>query len=268
MAQRRRGDCQGTPHEILDPRDLKYCRNVCTCHWAPEHDPFAWRDRLPFARWGLAELQLMGWPLAALTALAGWLAWYAAIVPAFLLFVVVFFFRSPLRSVPQGPGVVVAPADGKVVEIVPVDDDPFLGCPAVRISIFLSIFNVHLNRAPLAARVIALRYARGDFVSALDPQSAERNENMWIGLEEDAAPHRRLAVRQIAGAVARRIVCAARPGETLARGAPFGMIKFGSRTELILPAAGLKLEVRVGSRIQAGSSVVARYAESPAGGSG
>ncbi len=113
-----------------------------------------------------------------------------------------------------------------------------MGGPAVRIGIFLSIFNVHLNRSPLAARVIALRYSPGEFLNALRPESALRNENMWIALEEDAPPYRRLVVRQISGAIARRIVCDLRPGEVIARGHVFGMIKLGSRTELILPARG------------------------------
>ncbi len=105
----------------------------------------------------------------------------------------------------------------------------------MRIGIFLSIFNVHLNRAPATSRVIALRYHPGEFLNALDPQCLVRNENMWIGLEEDEPPHRRMVVRQIAGAYARRIVCALRPGEVVARGGKIGMIKLGSRTELILP---------------------------------
>ena len=132
----------------------------------------------------------------------------------------------------------------------------------MRIGIFLSIFNVHLNRAPLACRVIALRYSPGEFLNALRPESAVRNENMWIGLEEESPPHRRLAVRQISGAIARRIVCDLRPGESFARGQKFGMIKLGSRTELILPdCEGLSIEASVGRRVKAGSTVLAKFAK-------
>jgi phosphatidylserine decarboxylase len=102
MAALREGDVTGAPHEILDPRDLKYCRNLCTAHWREEDDPFDWRGRLPFARWGLAELQIMGYPLLAATivlALSPW--WPAAIVPAVLLGLVVYFFRDPPRRIPQ-----------------------------------------------------------------------------------------------------------------------------------------------------------------------
>jgi len=260
MAESRRGDCQGAPHEILDPRDLKFCRNVCPCEWAPADDPFAWRDRLPFTRWGLAELQLMGWPLLGLTLLLAWLFWPLAIVSGAVLCLIVYFFRDPPRRIPEEPGLVISPADGKVVEITQLEHDEFIGGPAVRIGIFLSIFNVHLNRAPVASRVIALRYSPGDFLNAMNPESSIRNENMWIGLEAEDAPHRKLTVRQISGAVARRIVCELRPGEVMPRGHKFGMIKLGSRTELTLAASDkLKIDVEIGRRVKAGRTVMARY---------
>jgi phosphatidylserine decarboxylase len=268
MAALRRGEAAGAPHEILDPRDLKFCRNRCQCAWEEADDPFRWRGRLGFARWGLAELQLMGWPLLALTILlANTRCWYAAPLPGALLCLVVYFFRDPPRRVPDGPGLLVAPADGRVVEITHLPHDDFIGGPAVRIGIFLSIFNVHLNRSPCDARVIALRYSPGEFLSATKSASAIRNENTWIGLEEESPPTttsrrcpRRMIVRQISGAIARRIVCDLRPGELLGRGQKFGMIKLGSRTELILPdTADLQIEVAVGRKIMAGTTIVARY---------
>jgi len=265
MAARRRGDPTGAPHEILDPRDLKYCRNRCDCSWEPADDPFAWRGRLPFVRWGLAELVLMGLPLLALTVLlAIGNYWYLAVVPGAPLCLIVFFFRDPLRCAPQGPGLLVAPADGKVVEITRLPYDEFIGGPAVRIGIFLSIFNVHLNRAPAASRVIELRYCPGGFLNALNPQSAIENENTWIGLEEDAPPYRKMIVRQISGVIARRIVCDLRPGQSLERGQKIGMIKLGSRTELIIPdEEDLRIEVSMGQKVMAGSSVMARYGAKP-----
>lgn len=261
MAECRKGDASGAPHEILDPRDLKFCRNRCSCHWEPADDPFRWRGRLPFARWGLAELFLMGLPLLALTVLLACTPyWYAAVVPGVPLCLVVYFFRDPRRCVPEGTGLLVAPADGKVVEITRLAHDDFIGGPAVRIGIFLSIFNVHLNRAPAASRVIELKYSPGGFLNALNPESAIRNENTWIGLEEDAAPHRRMIVRQISGAIARRIVCDLRPGESLERGGKIGMIKLGSRTELILPdVEELAIEAKIGQKIKAGETIMARW---------
>jgi phosphatidylserine decarboxylase len=261
MAESRRGDCRGAPHEILDPRDLKYCRNRCQCDWDEADDRFRWRERLPFARWGLAELQLMGWPLLGATVLLAYSAvWYLAPVPGVLLCLVVFFFRDPPRRVPQEPGFITSPADGKVVEVSHLDHDEFIGGKAVRMGIFLSIFSVHINRAPVASRVIALRYSPGKFLNAQNPESALRNENTWIGLEEEAPPHRKLVIRQISGAVARRIVCNLRPGEVIERGDKIGMIKLGSRTELILPETDdLRIEVEVGQSVKAGSSLLARY---------
>ncbi|MEN6449648.1 MAG: phosphatidylserine decarboxylase [Thermoguttaceae bacterium] len=262
MAALRHGDATGAPHEILDPRDLKFCRNRCECDWDEADDPFRWRGRLGFARWGLAEMQLMGWPLLALTVLAIWLFPYVAPLPAAALFLVVFFFRDPRRTTPSEPGLLVAPADGKVVEITRLDHDEFIGGPAVRIGIFLSIFNVHLNRAPCASRVIELRYSPGQFLSATKSESSIRNENTWIGFEQEQQPHRRMIVRQISGLIARRIVCDLRPGQELARGEKLGMIKLGSRTELILPdTEDLAIEVKIGDKIKAGVTIMGRYAE-------
>ncbi|MCE9546012.1 MAG: phosphatidylserine decarboxylase [Planctomycetia bacterium] len=263
MAERMQGSKDGAPHDVLDPRDLKYCANLCTAHWRPADDPFQWRERIPLARWGLAEAQLMGWPLVALTILPAilWPAfWYIGVVPLVVLLWLIYFFRDPHRPLPTGPGLLVAPADGKVVEIVKLAHDEFIGGPAVRIGIFLSIFNVHINRAPCASRVLELRYSKGAFLNALNPESALRNENMWIGLEDAAVPQRRMVVRQIAGAIARRIVCRLRPGELLTAGEKFGMIKLGSRTELILPAEpGLYIDVELGQKIKAGSTIIARF---------
>jgi phosphatidylserine decarboxylase len=264
MASLRKGSAAGAPHEILDPRDLKYCRNRCSCYWEPANDPFAWRSGLPFARWGLAELQLMGWPLLVLTLLLACTRFrYAAIVPGVPLCLIVYFFRDPRRRVPTAAGVLVAPADGKVVEITKLPHDEFVGGPAVRIGIFLSIFNVHLNRAPSESRVIELRYSPGGFLNALNPESAIKNENTWIGLEEASPPHRRMVVRQISGAIARRIVCDLRPGEHLGRGQKIGMIKFGSRTELIIADTGdLNIQVKIGQKIKAGVTIMAKHAGS------
>ncbi len=260
MSALRQGSTAGAPHEILDPRDLKYCRNQCECDWGAEDDRFRWREKLPFARWGLAELQLMGWPLVAAAVAGGWFRWWLAIVPLVLLAFVIYFFRDPRRVVPDEPGLLVSPADGTVAEVTQLAHDDFIGGPAVRIGIFLSIFNVHVNRSPAAARVIRLSYHPGKFLNALDPQSAILNENLWIGLEETVSPYRRLVVRQIAGLIARRIVCNLRSGEQVARGHKFGMIKLGSRTELILGVEdGLQVLAAVGQKVKAGSTVLARY---------
>jgi phosphatidylserine decarboxylase len=164
MTELRRGNTVGAPHEILDPRDLKYCSNQCSAHWTPEDDPFQWRERLPFARWGLAELQLMGWPLLALTILLASCCglWrLTAIVPAILLAEVVYFFRDPRRAIPADADAIVSPADGTIAEIVELEHYDFIDGPGIRIGIFLSIFNVHINRAPREGTVLDIHYTPG-----------------------------------------------------------------------------------------------------------
>ncbi len=262
MAGLRQGDVDGAPHEILDPRDLKYCCNLCTAYWEPADDPFRWRESLPFARWGLAELQLMGWPLLLLTiVLWCWCGpWrWLAVVPGVMFGLVVYFFRDPVRAIPQDADAIVSPADGTIAEITDLDHYDFFDGPAVRIGIFLSIFNVHINRAPRHARVVDMHYKPGEFLNAINPESALRNEYIWIGLEEIADPQRKLAVRAISGLIARRIVCVLKPGQEVQRGEKFGMIKLGSRTELILPRDSVRVEVEVGQKVKAGSTIFARY---------
>ncbi|NLF70118.1 MAG: phosphatidylserine decarboxylase family protein [Candidatus Anammoximicrobium sp.] len=260
METLRQGDENRCPHPVLDPRDVKFYRNQGGYRWDVADDPFAWRDRLPWARVGLAELVLLGGGCLFLTLLAVWLYWPVSFVPAVLGLFIVSFFRNPRRRIPGEPGLVVAPADGKVVAIEELPHDDYLGGRAVLIGIFLSIFNVHMNRSPVAARVIGMTYRRGKFLNALRPASAQENEQIAVRLEENAPPHRRMIVRQIAGAIARRIVCWVAPGEDLDRGGQFGMIKLGSRTELVMPwEPGLEVCVRLGDHVRAGSSVLAQY---------
>ena len=267
MRDLRRGHCPDCPHDILDSRDLKFYRNVCGYSFDPADDPFAGRDRLPLARAGLAELLILSLVMCALTAAAvGWFGmghtwfWLAAAVSAIVVGWGVYFFRDPPRRVPEGAGLVVAPADGVVVEVEELERLEGFEGRVLKIGIFLSVFNVHINRSPVAARVIQLRYFPGRFLNAMRPRSAAQNEQLWLDLQEESPPHRRLLVKQIAGAIARRIVCEARPAELLQRGRRFGMIKFGSRTELCLPIeSGLHISTHVGQRVRAGVSIVARY---------
>lgn len=277
MAALRKGDFNGCPHEVLDPRDVKFFRNQGGYYWEPHDDPFQWRDRLPFARAGLAELLvfsavtflpaaalalgivLAGDSLAVPFQVAGWLIVATLTVIGLLI---VWFFRNPPRRVPTEPGLVVSPADGKIVEIDELDHDEFIGGPAVRIGIFLSIFSVHINRAPVAGRVIGLRYQPGKYLNALRAASARENEQLAVRMQETEAPYRRYVVRQITGAIARRIVCWLKPGDSLTRGEIFGMIKLGSRTELVLPReAGLSIRTKLGDKVSAGSTILAHYAE-------
>jgi phosphatidylserine decarboxylase len=276
MAELRKGDRNPCPHEVLDPRDLKFDRNQGGWHWEPDDDPFTYRDKIPFARVGLAELLVFSLLFFGAADLIWWqmdrleLTGPLAIVPTLLGtaltvcgLLIVWFFRDPPRKIPAGDHLVVSPADGKVVEIVELEHDEFVGGPAVQIGIFLSIFNVHINRSPIAARVIGLRYKPGKCLNALRPESARENEQLAIRLEGNRAPHRRMVVRQITGAIARRIVCWLKPGDELAAGEQFGMIKLGSRTEIVLPKEeGMQVRVKIGDKVKAGTTVFAEYSES------
>jgi phosphatidylserine decarboxylase len=264
MRQLRRGSAEQLDFDPIDSRDLKYFRNQTECHWSVSEDPFAWRERLPFARDGLAELLLLGGGTLALAlALAAWW-WPAAFPPLVVSALIVWFFRSPTRVCPSDRSLAVSPADGRVVEVLTVDD-PDLG-PAVRVGIFLSIFNVHINRSPWTGTVDRITYRPGKFLNALLPESARENESLQLLLTADAGAEApdgvRLKVKQITGQFARRIVCRSKPGDRLERGELFGMIKLGSRTELVLaPADRWQVQVQVGDRLRAGASPIARVLE-------
>jgi phosphatidylserine decarboxylase len=258
MAALRRGSRGGCPCDPVDSRDVKYYRNQATYYWEAADDPFQWRERLPFVRVGLAELVLLGGAGLLLTLVTAWLVWPLSVVPAAVTLAIVWFFRDPRRVIPAGPGEVVSPADGKIVAIEPIDD-PLIG-PAYEIGIFLSIFNVHANRAPVAGRVVGIEYRPGKMLNALRPESAKENERLEVRLQETTRPYRLMRVRQITGQFARRIVCWLRPDDRLGRGEMFGMIKLGSRTELVLPRSEeLEIICRIGEKVRAGSSLLARY---------
>ena len=266
MQALRQGECPNCLHEIIDPRDLKFCRNVCGYWFRPEDDRFAWRGRLGLARPGLAEVVCFSLLFAILSCLsvivAVWIhpLFYlplAAIIPLWLF--VISFFRDPDRAIPTDPTVLVSPADGKVTHIGEIDSAEFPGGRAFRISIFLSVFNVHVNRSPRRSRVTNVRYFPGEFLDARHGDCAVRNEQLWINLTDETTGTP-MVVKQISGAIARRIVCWLKPGDVLQAGERFGMIKFGSRTEVLLPAGPhYDLKIKVGDMVSGGSSVLLRY---------
>jgi phosphatidylserine decarboxylase len=264
MALLRQGQCPDCPHDVIDPRDLKYSRNVCGYWFRPEDDRFAWRGRLRLARYGLAELLCFSALFAALAALFAGLAavhWTflvpLAVVVALWLFVVS-FFRDPERAAPADPAALVSPADGTVTHIVEVADPDFPGGRALCVSIFLSVFNVHVNRVPRDGKVVKLHYYPGAFLDARAADCGVRNEQFWIDLMDERAGCL-VRTKQIAGAIARRIVCWLRPDEAVRAGERYGMIKFGSRTEVYVPAdAVAETVVKVGDAVKGGSTVLLR----------
>ncbi len=166
-----------------------------------------------------------------------------------------YFFRDPERDIPGGPEAIVAPADGKVVFLDEVEEPKFLQAPARRLAIFMNVFDVHVNRAPVAGTVMMLKHREGSFKAAFRQDAGALNEQQALVLEEGG---RRVLVVQIAGLLARRIVPFVQEGQRLARGERLGMICFGSRVDLYLPK-DCQITVQPGDRVKAGLSVVGRW---------
>ena len=191
-------------------------------------------------------LILLGWLLSS-----GWLGGVGLLALAFFGF----FFRDPERSIPADPAVVVAPADGRVVFVESVNEGRYLNAEARRVAIFMNVFNVHVNRAPLAGTVAVAEHRDGCFKAAWRRDACASNEQLALVLEADG---RRALVVQIAGVLARRIASYVQPGQRLEKGERLGMICFGSRVDLYLPPEA-EISVQVGDQVLAGSSIVARW---------
>ena len=200
------------------------------------------------------------WPILVLAALtAATIIWcpvaWAPILPLALLAFTISFFRDPERQVPVAGKLIVAPADGRIVEIKTLNEPHFLKDEATMVAIFLSVFDVHVQRAPIDGEIKFVQYNKGRFLDARHPQASLANENRVVGIE--SADGFRVTVRQIAGLIARRIVGWADTGATLAKGERIGMIRFGSRVELFLPP-GTEVAVKVGDYAKGGETIIAR----------
>lgn len=196
-------------------------------------------------------------PLLAASALIGWLtrpgwAWPTVLLALFFLW----FFRDPERTIPNAPGTVVSPADGKVTHVAQIVQD---GAPYLRISIFLSVFDVHVNRSPIGGVIREVRYQEGKFLNAMGAASAEENEQNIVVVEGDG---QRVTFKQIAGLLARRIVFTKNAGDRVERGERVGLIKFGSRVDVLLDAS-TSIRVKVGDHVKGGSSVLASLHAEP-----
>ena len=210
--------------------------------------------------------------MAGMLVLAIWLmtinAWVALgiseTVVGLVLIWTLSFFRDPVRKCPGDVQILWAPADGRVNDIEALDQLDGWDEPVLRIGIFLSIFNVHINRSPGRVRLDKVEYRPGRYINAMNPNCGKVNEANELWLTRLDAPADRLQVRQISGAIARRIVCEPEPEDILEPGQAFGMIKFGSRTELIVPQRSeLKCLVVVGDRVKAGITPMMRYLSCP-----
>ena len=212
-----------------------------------------------YARLEIALIILLGGGLTAVTAyyLKLW-----ALLPAVLALALLAFYRDPPRRVPRRENVLVAPADGRITEITRDYNAADERGPLLRVVVFLSVLDAHINRSPCAGRVTDVTYRAGRFLNALKAESTDRNENNLVTIEPQPPIPGPVRVRQIAGVLARRIVCAAKPGDHLATGERFGMIKFGSRTELCVGEdPRWQLAVHVGDHVKAGVTVLAALRE-------
>jgi len=216
-------------------------------------------------RYGIREIRIA--LIAAV--LAGLVCWWllpslrpwCQLAAGLFLMLIAAFFRDPHREIPDAARVLLAPADGKVTDIVEVEEQEFLHGPAVRIGIFLSVFDAHINRTPCAGKVGYVKEHPGRCLNALRFEAASaQNQANCVGLNCTDHPARMVMVKQITGAIARRIVCSCRVGDELTAGERFGMIKFGSRTELFMPIdERLKVVVEKGATVRAGETILVRY---------
>lgn len=206
--------------------------------------------RIPVVREGL----IFVFPLLGISVLlwileiSAW-AWFFSLLTVF----VISFFRDPERSIPAGDKAILSPADGKIIRLESCTEERFLKGPAIKVSIFMSVFNVHVNRIPLSGRIAEVAYRPGKFVSANLDKASVANEQNALLLE--AAGGTKLLFVQIAGLIARRIVCWVRKGDPVERGRRFGMIRFGSRMDVYLPP-NVQIQARLGQKVYGGQTIL------------
>jgi phosphatidylserine decarboxylase len=208
---------------------------------------------------GTREMLIGSVVLLAVASALGWWHWPLSLIVLPVLIWLFAFFRDPERALPTEQNAMVSPADGKVSDVTEIEHDPLLGGPAVRVGIFLSVFNVHVNRSPCDGVVADVTYKKGKFVNAMShAKASEDNESNTIVLNDPTDGRPVAVVKQIVGLIARRIICTVKPGDRVERGQRIGMIKFGSRTELSIPT-WLEPQVRVkpGDTVRGAMDVIA-----------
>ena len=210
-----------------------------------------------FAREGLLFIGIAAVAAASAFGLAlarrSWTLWLVAVVVTLIALWVAYFFRDPERTGQRGATIVVAPADGRLIMMTEVDEPSFIQGRAIRLSIFMNVFNVHVNRYPVDGVVPYVHYNKGKFINAAAEKSSLENEQMSVGIE--SGPYR-ILVRQIAGLIARRIVTYSKVGETVHQGDRMGIIRFGSRVDVFIPTSARVL-AKVGDLTTAGTTVLA-----------
>lgn len=218
---------------------------------------YGWTFWLPILMFGLLTLATLAVLACSVQTFRG-LYWTLFTLVAIVVLAALAFFRDPMREVPADAGIMVSPADGTVTEITPMNNVGSLTGPVIRLGIFLSVLDVHLNRAPCEGTVLQSTFRVGRFYDARNPQSSTHNQSNTLVLGDPVSGAPIAIVKQIVGAIARRIITPLSPGQSLSRGQRFGMIAFGSRTELYLPADQWVFTVQVGQKLKAGQDIVAR----------
>ena len=229
--------------------------------------------RIPLTKYGWPQVVIFpavvlavmaAFALGTIGILQHWIIISIEVLLAAILIWILCFFRDPERNCPTDSNLLLAPADGQITDIETLEDRPaFLReqpAPVLRVGIFLSIFNTHINRAPCNLKVEKITYKKGKYKNALNPESSRVNESNELWLTRTDSPQDRLIVRQISGAIARRIVCDTIEGQQLTGGQKFGMLKFGSRTELFVPLReNAKCLVKTGDKVKAGLTILVKY---------
>jgi phosphatidylserine decarboxylase len=213
---------------------------------------------LPLTRHGFREMFIGTVVLFVVAVVLGLVWWWLALIVLPVLIWLFAFFRDPERKIPTEQHALVSPADGTVSDITEIANDPLLGGPSVRVGIFLSVFNVHVNRAPCDGKVLKVDYKKGKFINAMSHSAAsDENESNTVVLAEPKGDRPIAVVKQIVGLIARRIIFTAKVGDVISRGDRIGMIKFGSRTELYVPKwMEPQVKVTVGQTVRGGSDVI------------
>ena len=211
------------------------------------------QQQYPIAKEGFPYIML----LAAVTGVIFIYSPWIAVVPGILTIFVTYFFRNPNRLIPKDTGLLVSPADGVVMDITEIEENKFLKDKAKKVTIFLSVFNVHLNRTPIEGTIAYREYRPGKMVPAYKSHAADVNETNYVGIQNDKL---KVLVTQITGLIARRIVCWVETGEQVKRGDLFGLIKFGSCTEIMVPL-NVEILVKKGDKVKGGETIIGRLTD-------
>ncbi len=215
--------------------------------------------KLPITKYGRTELGVSALICVVLGMILFYVAPLLVLIPVIMLGGVLYFFRDPERKIPSSDNIILAPADGKIIEIKENTGCPYFKEPALKIVIFLSMLDVHVNRAPCTGRIVSVQYKKGRFLVASNPKATEVNESNTIMIDCEKTSGLKVVLRQIAGIIARRIVCVFQVNDRISLGERIGMIKFGSRAEIYFPQTRLlDLEVKLGNKVKGGETILCR----------